>query len=77
MTKNKPEKYFTRYMKIITEGKLWELLYTGRENVKNARVTEDVITCDKTEYSIHSLAEVMDGKHKNDWILIMIYRTGK
>ena len=45
--------------------------------VENTRVTDDVITHNKTEYSSHTLAEVMDGKHKNDWILITRYRTGK
>ena len=45
--------------------------------VENTRVTDDVITHNKTEYSSHTLAEVVDGKHKNDWILIMISRTGK
>ena len=44
---------------------------------KNTRVTEDVITHNKTEYSSHALAEVVDGKHKNDWILITRSRTGK
>ena len=45
--------------------------------VENTRVTDDVITHNKTEYSSHTLAEVMDGKHKNDWILITRSRTGK
>ena len=45
--------------------------------VENTRVTDDVITHNKTEYSSQALAEVVDGKHKNDWILITRYRTGK
>ena len=45
--------------------------------VENTRVTDDVITHNKTEYSSHTLAEVVDGKHKNDWILITRSRTGK
>ena len=45
--------------------------------VENTRVTDDVITHNKTEYSSQALAEVMDGKHKNDWILITRSRTGK
>ena len=36
--------------KRITERELWELVDTGGENVKNTRVTDDVITRDKTEY---------------------------
>ena len=43
---------------------------TGMENVNNIRVTDDVISHEKTEYSSHTLAEVVDGKHKNDWILV-------
>ena len=50
---------------------------TGRENIKNTRVTDDVISCEKTEYPSHSLAEVVDGKHKNDWILVTRSRIGK
>ena len=45
--------------------------------VENTRVTDDVITHNKTEYSSHTLAEVVDGKHKNDWILITRSMTGK
>ena len=45
--------------------------------VENTRVTDDVITHNKTEYSSHALAEVVDGKHKNDWILIIRSSTDK
>ena len=34
--------------------------------VKNTRVTDDVIIHEKTEYSSHALAEVVDVKQKND-----------
>ena len=53
-------------MRRITEGKLWELVDTGRENVNKIRVTDDVINRDKTEYSSHTLAEVVDGINKNE-----------
>ena len=46
-------------------------------HVNNNRVVDDVITHDKIEYSSHTLAEVVDGKHNNDWILIMRSRTGQ
>ena len=62
MTKNTPEAYFSRHMKSITEGKIWELVDTGRENVKKTGFTDDVIKRDKTGYSSHTLAEVMDKK---------------
>ena len=50
---------------------------TRRENVSNTRVTDDVINCEKTEYSTHVLAEVVDGEHKNSGILVTRYRIGK
>ena len=43
MTKNTSEEDFTRHIKIITEGELWDLVDTGRDNVKNTRVTYDFI----------------------------------
>ena len=60
-----------RQMKRITEGELWELVDTERENFKNTRVTDDFIRHEMTEYSSHTLAEVVDGKHKNDFILVL------
>ena len=45
---------------------------TGRKNENNTRVMDDVITCDKNEYSSHALAEVVDGGKGDDWILIPI-----
>ena len=62
MTKNTPEAYFARHTKRITEGELWELVDTGRENIKKTGVTDDVITRDKTEYSSHAISEFVDGK---------------
>ena len=59
MTKNNLEEYFARHMKRITEGELWEIVDTGRENVKNTRVMDDFISRDKIEYSSHALAEVV------------------
>ena len=55
MTKNTPETHFARHTKRIIEGELWELVDTGRENFRNARVTDDVISRDKTEYYSHTL----------------------
>ena len=50
---------------------------TGRENVKNTRVTADVISRDNTEYSSHTIAEVVDVKHKNKCILVTRSSIGK
>ena len=77
MTKNNLEEYFARHRIRITEGELWDLVHTVRENVKNNKVTDDVIPCDKTEYYSHALIEVINGKHKNDWILVTRSRIGK
>ena len=74
---NTQEADLARKMKSITEGEIWELMDTGRENEKNTCVTNDKITKYKTGYFSHALAEVVDGKHKNDWILIMISSTDK
>ena len=62
MTKNTLEADFTRHMKWITEGELWDIVDTGRENVNKTVVTDDVNTRDNTECSSHALAEVVDGK---------------
>ena len=37
-----------------------------KPSVKNNGVTDDVITCDTTKYSSHALAEVVDGKNRNE-----------
>ena len=49
----------------------------GMIGVKITRVADEVMECDKTEYSIHSLSKVVDGENRNDWILVKIYRIGK
>ena len=66
MTKNTSEVDFARHMRRISEGEIWELMDTGRENVKKKGVTDDIITYDKTEYFIHALDEVKDGTKRND-----------
>ena len=46
-------------------------------SVNNTIVTDDVVNCDNTEYSIHKLVKVVDGEHKNYWILVKRSRIGK
>ena len=65
MTKNTTEADLARHMRRITEREHWEIVHTRRENDKREGITDEVITCDNTEYSIHTLAEVMDGINKN------------
>ena len=77
MTNNVSEADFARHMNRITKGGLWELVDTGRENVNKTGVTDDVITHDKTEYFSHALAEVLDEKNRNEWVLITRSSTGK
>ena len=77
ITKNTLEAYFAKHMKTITEGELWEIMDTGRDNFKNTRVTDDVISRNKTEYSSHTLAEAVGEKHKNDRILVTRSMIGK
>ena len=76
MTENTSEADFARHMKSIAEGELWELVDTGRENSKKTGVMDDVITRDKTEYSSHALAEVVDRENSNEWVLATRSRTG-
>ena len=59
MTKNISEADFSRHMKKIKKGELWELVDTGRQYVKKTGVTDEVITRDNTEYLSHTLAEVV------------------
>ena len=66
ITKNNLEADFARHMKIITEGELWELVDTGRENAKKTGVTDDVTTHYKTKYYSHALAVVADGTNRNE-----------
>ena len=65
MTKKTLEANFARHVRRITEGSFWYLVDTGRGNVNNTGVTDDVITHDKTEYSSLALPEVVDGINKN------------
>ena len=45
--------------------------------VNDNRVTDDVMSRDKTEYYSQALMEVVDGKHENDWILVTISIIGR
>ena len=50
-----------KHAKSIREGELWEIVETGRGNVKITIVTDDVIKNDKTECSSQALSAIMDG----------------
>ena len=65
MTENTLEADFARRMRRITEGELWELVDTGRENFKKTGVMDDVITHNNTEYSSRTLSEVLNRINRN------------
>ena len=62
-TKNTSKSDCMNHMKRMTEGELWELMDTRRQNVNHTRVADNAINHDKTEYSSHALAEAVDGDH--------------
>ena len=61
ITKNSLETDLMKHAKSIREGELWEIVETGRGNVKITIVTDDVIKNDKTECSSQALSAIMDG----------------
>ena len=77
MTKNTLEADFPRHMRRITEGELWELVDTGRGDIKKTGFTYGVITFDKTEYSNHAFAEVVNRINRNEEVLGTGSSTGK
>ena len=43
----------------------WNIYFQILDSFKETGVTDDVITCDKTEYSSHALDFVVDETHMN------------
>ena len=58
---NQKSIYGKKHTKRITEGELWYLVETGRENVKNNGVLDGVMDRDSIECSGHALDEVVNG----------------
>ena len=58
--KNFSESELTKNAKRIKKEDIWELVETGRENVKNNGVVDGVTDFDSTEYSSHSLTNPAD-----------------
>ena len=57
---------FLRQISIIIDQRIraplkWPV-FLPKSSFNDTRVTDDIITRDKTEYSSHALAEVMNGK---------------
>ena len=61
MAKIFSEVEYVKHMKRITEIELWDLVETGRDNVKNIGFMDEIMECEKTKYSSHAIAEVLDG----------------
>ena len=77
MTKNFFEDDHTKHVKRIMEGELWEIVETGRDNVKNNRVVDGVTYFDSTEYSSQALNNTANQENGNEWVLVTISRNGK
>ena len=77
MMKNCSEADYMKHVKRITEGELWGIVETRKENVKNIWFADEIMERDKTGYSIHTIAEVVGGENIKDWILVTRSRIGK
>ena len=71
------ESDYVKHMKRITDGELWELVETRRENDNNIGVTDEVMERDKTEYPSTAFTEVLDGENRNGRILVTRSRIGE
>ena len=60
MANNYSEAYHAKHAKRIMEGEPWDLVETGRGNVKNNGVMDGVIDCDSIEYSSHTLVNTVN-----------------
>ena len=63
--------------KRITEGELWGIVGSGKENIKNNGVLGGFMDFDSTEYSSHTLDEGVNGENRNYWILVILSSIGK
>ena len=61
----------------IKEGKIWEIVETGRENVNNYGVTDRVTDYESTKYSRQKFANTVDHTYGGEWVLVNRYRNGK
>ena len=77
MTNNCSEADYDKVENRITEGELWELVESGRKNVKNNGLLDRVMDNESTEYSSHALADAVNMENMNDWIFVTISRSGK
>ena len=76
MMNNFSEADCAKHEKRIIEREPWELVETGRENIKNNGVLDGFMDCKSTEYSSHALANAVNQENSNDWILVTIFRNG-
>ena len=66
-----------KHAKRTMKGELWELVETGRVNVKKYGVTDRVMDCDLTEYCSHKLANNEEQTNDSKWVLVKIFSNGE
>ena len=68
---------YIKHAKSTIEGKIWEIVEIGKENVKNNEVLDGVTNCYSAEYSSHVIAEVINDVKMHYWKLVTGYSIGK
>ena len=76
MTKNCPKAEHVKHTNRITEGEIWELVETGRGNIKIDRVT-GVEDYDSTKYSSRTLANPVYHTDRSELLLVTRSKNGK
>ena len=70
MTKKFSYADYVKHTNRITEGELWELVKTGRDNINNIGIIDGVMDRDSTKYYSNEITKFMEGGNSNDWILV-------
>ena len=60
MTNNCSKADYFKHTNRITEGELWDIMETGRDNVNNNEVLGGFMDRDLAGYSSHALADAMN-----------------
>ena len=70
MMNNFSEADHDKHAERITEGEIWVIVETGRENVNNNGVMDGVTDYDSAEYYSHTIANTMNQENGNEWVLV-------
>ena len=65
------------HAKRITEGEIWKIVETGRENVNNNGVVYGVTDQELTEYSSQEIYNTAKQENGNGWVLVTRSSDGK